>query len=142
MARRGDDRLAARLHSFEETCSLVAGSRHGRSRSLAMSSSGRLPWISIIASSASIRPKLLLGQLDVGGAEVLLDALNLARAGDGHNERLLVQHPGQRDLGGVAPLSSANACSRSSSGWFLTMLSLSNRVTTRRTSSLCRCRSQ
>ncbi len=42
--------------------------------------------------------ELLVGEVDVGGAEVLLDALQFAGARDGHDEFLLVQHPGQRDL--------------------------------------------
>src|SRR4249919_2050505 len=56
MPRRGDDRLTARLHAFEETCLLVADRLTGGRGAWAMSSSVRLPWISILASSASTRP--------------------------------------------------------------------------------------
>src|SRR5919107_2521177 len=50
------------------------------------------------------RGELLLGQLDVGGAEVLLDPFRPERSRDGHDEVLLVQHPRQGDLRGGGTL--------------------------------------
>ena len=43
--------------------------------------------------------ELVVGEVDVGGAEVLLDPFQLAGAGDWDEEVVLVQHPGQRHLG-------------------------------------------
>ena len=44
------------------------------------------------------------GQFDRGRAEVLLQAVQLRRAGDRHDPRLLRQQPGERDLRGRRPL--------------------------------------
>jgi len=40
--------------------------------------------------------KLLIGQVDVGSAKVLLDTLDLARAGDGHTWLVMA---GRREAG-------------------------------------------
>jgi hypothetical protein len=82
MPRRRDDRLAAHLQSFEETCSLVAG------RVVEVAELGDV-LVGAVAVDFDLRQlrldpaELLIGQVDVGGAEVLLDTLELARAGDG-----------------------------------------------------------
>ena len=44
--------------------------------------------------------EVLGAELEVGGAEVLLEAVQLARPGDRSDPRLLGQQPGERDLGG------------------------------------------
>ena len=112
MPRRGDDGLAARLHSSEETCSLVAG------RSVVVAEPGDV-LVGAVAVDFDLRQlrldpaELLVGQVDVGGAEVLLDALKLARAGDGHDEGFLCSIQASETWAGVAPFSPANACSRS-----------------------------
>src|SRR5882672_2027363 len=48
--------------------------------------------------------QILSGQLDRGSTDVLLEALQLARAGDRDDPRLLRQQPGERDLGWRGPL--------------------------------------
>ena len=50
--------------------------------------------------------QIVLRELDAERAEVLVQALQFARTGNGHDPRLLSQQPGQRDLGGcrVLPL--------------------------------------
>jgi hypothetical protein len=65
------------------------------SLTLAMSSSVRFPWISISPALFDLC-ELVVGWVDVGGAQVFLDALQLAGAGDGHDEVVLVQRPRQR----------------------------------------------
>src|SRR5262245_57144421 len=51
-----------------------------------------------LCSGGMDRTELVGGEFDGRGADVLLQAMELARAGDRHNPRLLRQHPGQRDL--------------------------------------------
>src|SRR5215212_1554210 len=44
--------------------------------------------------------QLGVGQLDVGGADVLLEPFGAFGAGDRHNPGLLIEQPDQRELGG------------------------------------------
>ena len=57
------------------------------------------------------------GECDVGGADVLLQALKPPGAGDRHDPGLLGEQPGEGDLGGVACLRAAMRPSRSTRAW-------------------------
>ena len=81
--------------------------------------------------------QVVRGQLDGGGAEVLLQAMQLRRARDRHDPRLLREQPRERDLGRASPAwRAAIDASRSTSAWFALRASGEKRGTMLRKSSL------
>ena len=65
------------------------------------------------------RRQIVRGQREVGRAEVLLQPVQLGRAGDRHDPRLLRQQPGERDLRRRRPLARGDlpSAGRPAPGW-------------------------